>query len=55
MKQEDPDFIRFFGVCDLDEWAVKVKEAFKVSDKGRLNTRVLEEQFDFCKHIRLCF
>lgn len=29
MKHEDLDFLRFFGVCDLDEGAVKVIEAFK--------------------------
>lgn len=35
MKHEDLDFLRFFGVCDLDERAVKVIEAFKTNDKTK--------------------
>lgn len=37
MKHEDLDFLRFFGVCDLDEGAVKVIEAFKANDKGKMS------------------
>ncbi|CAH3115260.1 unnamed protein product [Porites lobata] len=37
MKREDLDFLRFFGVCDLDEGAVKVIEAFKANDKGKMS------------------
>lgn len=37
MKHEELDFLRFFGVCDLDEGAVKVIEAFKANDKGKMS------------------
>ena len=37
MKHEDLDFLRLFGVCDLDEGAVKVIEAFKANDKGKMS------------------
>lgn len=39
MKHEDLDFLRFFGVCDLDERAVKVIEAFKTNDKGKMSEK----------------
>ena len=37
MKEEDVDFLRFFGAGDLDDGAMKVIEAYRTDEKGKLN------------------
>lgn len=35
LKEEDVDFLRFFEICNLNEGAVKVIEAYAASEKGK--------------------